>query len=98
MELVVHKPSMQMGKVMGKAAFRIGDEAMIIEVIRDRMYSVPIRTICQEVSSNGRDAHRELGNSDEPIEIHLPSLLDMRFWVRDFGIGVDPERMANVFI
>jgi hypothetical protein len=98
MELTVHKPSMQMGKSMGRAAFAIGDEAMIVEVVRDRMYSVPIRTVCQEVTSNARDAHRELGNPEVPIEIHLPSLLDKRFWVRDFGIGVDPERMANVFI
>ena len=98
MKLAVHKPSMQMGKLLFKEAFSIGDEAMVIEVIRDKMYSVPIRTICQEVSSNGRDAHRELGNADVPLEIHLPTLLDMRFWVRDFGIGVDPERMANVFI
>lgn len=77
--------------------FRIGDEAIIMSILRDRMYSNPIRIICQEIASNARDAHREVGKETTPIQIHLPEDSDLHLRIRDFGIGISPDRMKNVF-
>ena len=60
-------------------------------------YEHKIRTPLQEVISNARDAHREAGNPDKPIKITLPTRLDSTFRVRDFGVGITPDRMDNVF-
>jgi len=78
--------------------FGIGNSRVIMEILRGKMYSNPIQTICQEVMSNARDAHRELGKENVPIEVKLPNKLEPTFWIRDFGPGITPDRMANVFI
>lgn len=76
--------------------FGIKDPAMLIEILRDKLYSNKIRVICQEYLSNGRDAHREIGNS-APLEVILPSSTKPQIEFRDFGPGITPERMSDVF-
>ncbi len=80
-----------------KMGIRSQDMHVIINILRSKMYSNPIRTIIQEVGSNARDAHRELG-IDRPIRIKLPDRHDNSFYIQDFGVGIDPDRMENVFI
>lgn len=77
--------------------FGIGDASVVIEILRNRLYRHKIRTLVQEYISNGRDAMRE-AKSKGKLEVTIPNNLSPVFKVRDFGLGVDPERMANVFI
>jgi len=79
-------------------AFDFGNKPLIMEILRGKMYSNPISTVCQEYMSNARDAHREAGCADRPIEVILPNKLSPNFSVRDFGPGITPDRMSNVFI
>lgn len=60
-------------------------------------YQYKIRTPLQEIISNARDAHREAGCPEKAIKITLPTKLDNTFKVRDYGVGITPERMDNVF-
>lgn len=86
--------------------FSIKEENMglVFEMLRSKMYKNPIAAISREIASNSRDANREAGKENEPIEIsiiHPDKLLNntepsIRF--RDLGIGISPERMENVFI
>jgi len=66
--------------------------------LRNKMYSNPILAICREISCNARDAHREVGTPEIPIHIHLPNTLEPYWKVKDFGPGISPDRMSNVFI
>ena len=84
--------------VQSEEYFSIADMGMVFEILRHKMYSNPIGAICREITCNARDAHREVGKSDVPIHITLPNRLDPNFKVRDFGPGITPERMSNVFI
>jgi len=77
--------------------FQIGDAAFIIEVLSKKMYSDPIYAVCREIMSNARDAHRELGNADRPIEVTIPTDLNPIYIVRDFGVGITPNRMREIF-
>lgn len=77
---------------------RSQDMHIVINILRAKMYSNPIRTITQELMSNARDAQRELGNGDEPIFVKLPSQFDPTFSVTDYGVGISPDRMWDVFI
>jgi hypothetical protein len=81
-----------------KAAFQLGNSAVLIKILRQQLYTDPIQAITQEVMSNARDAHRELGNADVPIEVRLPTRMKPEFSVRDFGVGISPDRMTDVFI
>jgi hypothetical protein len=95
-------------KVMGaekEMSFSISDDNPIIfEILRNKMYSNKIGSICREVSSNSRDANRESGNSDLPITIEIiqPDELlyvgDLSISFGDNGIGITPDRMENVFV
>ena len=77
--------------------FGIGDPSVVIEILRNRLYSHPKRTLVQEYICNARDAMREVGKGNE-FEITVPNRLNPVFKVRDFGPGISPERMRDVFI
>ena len=77
--------------------FGIGDASLVIHVLQN-MYSHKVRTLVQEYICNARDAHRELGNYNNDFDIVVPNALNPVFKVRDYGVGLDPERIKNVFI
>ena len=83
---------------LGEQFFSIQDHSMIFDILRSKMYSNPISAICREISCNARDAHREVGKADVPIQIHLPNVNEPFLKIKDFGPGISPERMSNVFI
>lgn len=82
-------------------SFGIKDEAFILQILRTNTYSDPIGSICREVVSNCRDSHREAGKADIPVEVELSedeltnSKKSLVF--RDFGIGLSPERINEVY-
>lgn len=78
--------------------FGIGDPSVIIEILRNRLYSNPIRTLVQEYICNARDAHREAGKELEPIHVGLPSSSNLVFSVTDFGCGLSPDQVKNIFV
>lgn len=98
MELKLQATTVEASAKFEKGIFGIGNVALVMEILRSKMYSVPIRTIVQEIASNARDAHREVGTPNVPIEIKLPNSLDKTFHVRDFGPGITPDRMTNIFL
>ena len=84
--------------------FSIDTESSIIfEVLRDKMYKDKIGAICREVASNSRDANRE-ADSDKPVEIEIISpnkLLSMGHLsvsFKDYGKGIPPNKMADVYL
>lgn len=77
--------------------FSIGDPGLIMEHMRKSIYSNPKKAICQELMSNGRDAHRETGKESTPIRVKMPNKLDKSWKIRDWGPGINPNRMKEVF-
>lgn len=98
MKLNEEKPFYETSEDIDEKFFSIEDHGMIFDILRNKMYSNCILAICREISCNARDAHREVGKSDIPIQIHLPNRLEPFFKVKDFGPGISPERMNDVFI
>lgn len=98
MKLNEVKPFFESSGQMQEHFFSIKDQGMIFEILRSKMYSNPILAICREITSNARDAHREVGTPDRPIEIHLPVGLEPNYRVKDYGPGISPDRMVNIFI
>jgi hypothetical protein len=90
------KPAVATGKVVA-SGFGIGNADVILTYLTKTIYSNPIRAICQEIMSNGRDAHRETGNMDRPVVVKIPNTLSPTWECQDFGPGITPERMVKVF-
>lgn len=92
------KPTVESGGEFQEQFFSIQDTGMIFDILRNKMYSNPIGAICREISCNARDAHREVGKQDLPVEIYLPNSLEPFYKIKDFGPGISPDRMANIFV
>lgn len=78
--------------------FSIGDAGLLFDILRSKMYSNPVLAICREYVCNAIDSHREAGKPEEPIQICLPNNLESYYRVKDFGVGISPDRMENIFI
>lgn len=98
MKLNITAPNIETSGGMEEHIFSISDTRIIFDILRNKMYSNPILAICREVSCNARDAHREVGKFDLPIEIQLPNAIEPVYKIKDYGPGISPDRMENVFI
>jgi len=96
MEINVPLPDIQ--ESLDEKFFSIGDQGIIFDILRSKMYSNPILAICREISCNARDANREVGNNNVPITIHLPNVNEPYFKVKDSGPGISPDRIENIYI
>ena len=63
-----------------------------------KLYNDLPKIIVQEYITNARDAHREIGIEDRPIQITLPTYFTNELVIRDFGPGISPERIRTVFV
>ena len=100
MKLIENSIEVDTFGVQGTKQFGIAEENMglVLDILRSKLYSDPIGSITREICANARDAHREVGCADKPIEITSPSILDNHWRVTDFGPGITPDRMKNVVI
>jgi hypothetical protein len=80
---------------LDRQQFGLGDMNLVLSLL-SKLYSNPIQTLTQEYISNARDANREI-NSNRAIEIQAPTKFIPVMSIRDFGPGITPDRMANVF-
>ena len=71
--------------------------AHAFEILSNGLYSNPIRAILRELCCNAWDAHIEAGREDTPFDLHLPNDLDPVFRLRDYGPGLSPEKIHNVY-
>ncbi len=98
MKLSDIRPNIETSGDLEEQFFSVQDQGMIFDILRNKMYSNPILAICREISCNARDAHREIGTPHIPIKISLPTNLEPYFKIKDFGPGISPDRMSNIFI
>lgn len=80
------------------------NEHIIFDILRSKVYKNNIGAICREVASNSRDAQREIGDFDTPIEIEISDKRKSYLYedglniiFRDKGIGISPERVQNIY-
>lgn len=62
------------------------------------LYKNVIRAIVREISCNALDAHVMAGTEDKPFDVHIPTMMEPYFAVRDYGIGLDDDGVRNVYL
>jgi len=90
--------------VLGETAFGIGNGALLLEYLRSNIYKNPIQALTREITSNARDAHREVHadpnnptTRETPIQITFPNEWCSDFQVQDWGPGISPDRMSDIY-
>jgi hypothetical protein len=97
MKIPVNSIKTESKNIIQEMSFGVSDLGMLFDILRNKMYKDPILAICREISCNARDAHREIGTPDLPIQITIPTAFDPNYKVQDFGPGISPDRMENIF-
>ena len=77
--------------------FSIKATGKAFDILSSGLYSDKILAIVRELSCNAYDAHVEAGKANVPIEIKLPSTLDPTFYVKDYGVGLDDDRVFSLY-
>lgn len=62
-----------------------------------KQYKYKVRTSLQELISNAQDAQVEASNADRPLKITLPTKLEKVCKIRDFGTGMTPDVINNIY-
>lgn len=76
--------------------FGIKDMAPIMHMLTN-MYSKPKQTLTQEYLCNARDAMREAANGKR-IVVTVPTAFNPVLKIRDYGVGLSPDRVKEVFL
>jgi len=97
MKLAKHNNTLQTNTDNESHSFGIGNASIVIEILRNRLYKHKVRTLVQEYISNARDANRE-ADSKRDVEVSIPTAFEPTFKVRDYGFGISPDRIKNVFV
>ena len=66
-------------------------------ILQDTLYTDKELAPLREYSTNASDAHVEAGCPDRPIIVRLPNRFNPVLGIRDFGPGMDENRVWNVF-
>lgn len=92
--------AVQRGGDLIESAFGIsqGDEAHILAILRDKLYSDKILAVLREYATNAVDAHVEVGKGNRPIEVWLPTRLAPELVIRDFGPGLSEDEVRNLYV
>jgi hypothetical protein len=80
-------------------SFGIKQEGLshIFNVLRNQLYSNKTLAVVREYSCNAYDAQVEAGKEDQKFIVSCPTFTDPVFSVRDFGSGLSPEGIAEVY-
>ena len=76
--------------------FRIDTGPKAFKILSSGIYTHKIRAVIRELSCNAADAHVDAGHKD-PFDIQLPTSLDPRFVIRDYGTGLDDAAIRNLY-
>lgn len=100
MRLSKEKETVETTEALATQAFHVREQDMghLLEVLRKHMYRDPIYACVREICANARDAHREVGKPNLPIRVTLPTEMSQQIEIRDWGPGISPRRMGEIFL
>lgn len=78
---------------------RIVVNTHMIKLLSSGLYQDKIMAVLRELSANAVDSMKEAGTLDtHKFEVHLPTILEPYFKIRDYGTGLSPEGIKRVYI
>ena len=71
---------------------------VLLDLLINKTYTDKPWAIVREYGTNAMDANIAAGRGDLPIEIKAPTPYSGEFYIRDFGDGLDPNEIKEVFV
>lgn len=93
------KREVQSTGVQAKGTFGISmrNQAHIMEILRDTLYSDKVLAVLREYGANAWDAHRMSEKASVPIKVTMPTAMTPTLCIRDFGKGLTEEEVFQVY-
>lgn len=79
-----------------RQAFDVGISRKTFKILSKSIYKYHIRAVIREISCNAIDGHIAAGNMDA-FDVYLPTDIDLRFIVRDYGTGMSDEDIMTMY-
>lgn len=80
-----------------KVKYRVAQNAKIMKMLSDSLYSDKIRAVLRELGTNAMDGHVKVGNTDTPFKIWLPTKTELEFKIKDYGSGMDRKQLTEMY-
>lgn len=77
--------------------FGIRNSPKAFKILSDGLYSNKIKAVIRELSCNALDSHVAAGKPDVKFEVHLPTIMEPWFSVKDFGLGLTGDQVENIY-
>lgn len=77
--------------------FKIRASAKAFNILSSGLYANKIRAIVREIGCNAVDSHAAAGRPNVPFDVHLPSILEPYFYIRDYGTGLSHEDVTKIY-
>lgn len=80
------------GRELGIAANAKAFKELISGIYSDKAYAIN-----REYFANAFDAHKMAGNAERPFDVHLPTLFEPFYYIRDYGISMTDDLVFDIF-
>jgi hypothetical protein len=77
--------------------FQIAASAHSFAILSQNLYNDRIQAIIRELACNAHDSHIMSDKADTPMSIHLPTIWEPYFSLRDFGTGLSNEDVTGLY-
>ena len=94
---VVNNPNVVSNTLTNTTQYSIKASAQAFKILSDGLYRNKIAAPIRELSTNAYDAHVAKGNTDIPFDVHLPSVAEPWFAIRDYGIGMSKHELETTY-
>jgi len=96
MKVAKVKSSVQITGDIQSQQFEIVFDRHMVKILSDQLYEDKVLAIVRELSTNAIDSQKEAGVTRK-FQVHLPCWDDMNFWIRDYGVGMSPDKVDNIY-
>lgn len=90
-------PAERLGTATEETNFSIKATAKAFRILSSGIYKDKIGAILRELSTNAYDAHLVSHKENVPFEVHLPTVMEPYFSVKDFGPGLSRENVLELY-
>jgi uncharacterized protein YfbU (UPF0304 family) len=77
--------------------FRIKQTPHAFMILSSGLYSDKVTAVLREIICNAYDAMISAKKAEVPFEVHLPTILEPYFEVKDFGIGLSHQHVMQLY-
>ena len=91
-----HDTSIIIGE-MTKNKFGIIANDKMFHILSDKIYTDKILAPIRELAANAYDAHVDNNKKNIPFDVHLPTIDEPFFSIRDYGKGLNGEQIETLY-